>query len=79
MNPKHPNQREAIGELRELGYQVRGFAYMLGLKRLDEIPPLDEEDLSWGLGQFLDSVGRQILSLTDPIPSPAIDKASDKK
>lgn len=42
-----------VGKIREKLFQIRGIAYLVQQKRLDEIPPLDIEDLNYGIGLTL--------------------------
>lgn len=59
------------GDLRTLGWQIRGIAYLIGNQKIDEAPPLDSDDLMWGVGQVLNEFGTKVSQAADALePQP---------
>jgi hypothetical protein len=48
---------EYAAELRKLGWQIQGLAYLIRMQRFDETPPMNIEELSYGIGVTLEELG----------------------
>lgn len=60
---------QITGDLRSVSFEIRGFAYLLQNQKSDEVPPLDLEDLHYGIGQILDRLGRRVRRLSNKLES----------
>lgn len=56
-------------DLRTLGWQIRGIAYLIGNQKIDKAPPLDSDDLMWGVGQVLGELGAKVSQAADVLDS----------
>lgn len=50
----------SCGELRSLSWRIRGIAYLIANQKLDAAPPLDFDELCWGVGQILEELGSAV-------------------
>lgn len=54
-------------DLREHCFRLKGFAYLLKNQKLDPAPPLDAEDIAYGIGSILESIAGEMQSILNAI------------
>ena len=54
------NQPSAASRLRDICYELDGFAYLLNLKGKDDISPLNIDDINYGIARILERMVKRI-------------------
>lgn len=50
-------------EIRFVSLKIRGLAYLLANQNIDQCPPLDLDQLYYGMGLVLDEIGQNLATL----------------
>jgi hypothetical protein len=70
-----------LGKLRKISFEIRGLAYLIRLKKKDEVTTEDLEVFYYGIGSLLDQLGKNISRVTRQVEeeiSPHSRKNKDK-
>ncbi len=63
--PKRTDKGAFYPRIRAQCFQLKGITYLIKNQRLDAAPPLDAEDISYGIGEILEQINEEIIQITN--------------
>lgn len=69
----------SVRKLQSAAQEIRSLAYLIGLQKFDQAPPLDIEERYEGLGNILDHLGKRILKIANELEEAQLDKMNTKE
>jgi len=76
---KNFEQLHSRQDLRGLCFRLKGFAYLLKNQKLDPAPPLDAEDIAYGIGSILEDITENIQGVLNEIEEQELNLIRERK
>jgi hypothetical protein len=70
---------DPMWKLREASAELQALSHLFRLKRQDEAPPLDMEEINWGISRILDRLAKRVRRAARQIEKVDLNRHAQKR